>query len=145
MSNFDTMHIGGNSIRVQEVDGELYYILKDIAVCLGYDVAHSGRLTVSPSNKRTLKISTTSGIKHCIGENANGIKELLLSSRKRTNEHLNKYFEVDIKTQSILCKESQIGSAITKTFSELNIVPQYKVILFIKLSFSFQIKNSYRS
>ena len=55
MSNFDTMHIGGNSIRVQEVDGELYYMLKDIAVCLGYNGKDIGKLMVSQINKKTLK------------------------------------------------------------------------------------------
>ena len=100
--------------------------MNDISSCLGYSGKDTKRLTISPSNTMTIKFSTPSGMKYCIGANANGIRELLLSSRKRTNEYLNKYFEVDIKMQSILCKESQIGSAITKTFSELNIVPQSK-------------------
>ena len=85
MSKIEIINIGGNSIRAQEVEGELYYVLTDVFICLGYISKDTGRLSISPINKTSLKISTPSGTKHCTGANASGIKEFLLSSIKQTN------------------------------------------------------------
>lgn len=51
----------------------------------------------------------------------------MLSNRKKTNEQLNKYFNICHKTSGILYKETQIGNALSKTFYEIKIVHLFKV------------------
>ena len=65
MSNCEIIKQCGNTISAQEGDGELYYAVKDISSCLGYSGKDTKRLTISPSNKMTIKFITPSGMKYC--------------------------------------------------------------------------------
>ena len=111
------------------VDDITWYFACDLKKALKYKcVDGSSVSSVSPCNKLRLCFEASGGLTHCTGINEQGVRKFLLSSRKRTNQQLNEYFDINIKTSSMLCKESQIGTAITEAFEEINIVPQYKVI-----------------
>jgi len=134
LQNINSITIDGKMLRYIEIDDDRWYIMTDIKRTLGYRYISGDKNKVnciSPCNMKniSLKRRCSNGIpNHFIGINTRGVIEFILSSRKRTNRKLNEYFNVDIQNSSIMCKESQIGTAITEVFQDINIIPQYKVI-----------------
>jgi len=130
--NINSVTIDGKILRYVERYDEQWYMMSDIKKILGYRYVSGDKVNyVSPCNVKNISLKGTCrgrGLSHFNGVNTKGVMEFILSSRKRTNRKLNEYFNVDIQNSSIMCKESQIGTAITEVFQDINIVPQYKVI-----------------
>ena len=125
-----SLTIGENEFRIRIINGVKWFVAFEILKVLGYcnDSRHASginRMNISHSNIKYFE--AINGVARCIYINEDGVRQLLLISRKTTNLSLNEYFKIKIECSSILCKESEIGFAIKQTFQDRNIVSQYKV------------------
>ena len=111
-------------LRFIVIDDEKWFPAVDLYTFLGYRPKDACKIRASPFTKKKIHVNDTDWIII----NTQGVKEFLLSSRKRSNKKLNEYFNVNTDCTSLLCKESNIGTVISKVFREINIVPQYKVL-----------------
>ena len=115
--------IDNHTFRVILLNDVKMYFAIDLYKILGYRQNDAHRIRSSPQNKEIVKIENSK----MTVLNFEGVREFLLSSRKKINVKLNEYFNVDVNNSSLLCKESQIGTALSKAFKETNIISQYKV------------------
>ena len=120
---FEIVHLDGLQLRLFFLDNEKWYPAIDLYRILGYRDRDANRIRASSEAKKVVKMDSNK----ITLVNRDGVRCFLLSSRKKTNSTLNKYFDIDINNSSLLCKESQIGTALSKAFKEINIISQYKV------------------
>ena len=119
------VYIDNKKLRYVEYENENWYMGSDIYNICGRRKTDACKIRASAQNKKLLKIDTNTN--NCIFVNANGVKEYLFSRRKFPNKALNDFFGVSIIDTGLSSKEAQIGTMISKSFKDKNIMSQYRV------------------
>src|SRR5690554_698827 len=84
-------------VRVQEKDGEYWFVAKDICDCLNIDNSQTRRL--EKDEKGLYKIQTPGGLQSALFVNEPGMYQLVLTSRKPEAKQFKRWITHDVLPQ----------------------------------------------
>lgn len=115
-------------IRTVMIDGEQWYVGKDVADILGYSqTAKAVREHVNSRYKRKYEMPTNGGKQRCIIINNNGLEQLISSNTLPNALDIAKKFNINVNHILNTRKKQDSIHAILKTFKGERMVRQYSV------------------
>lgn len=115
------------NIEVQEDNGIYYYRAQDLAGILNITNCHTSTVYYPKEEKKLLTTNTTGGPQKCLFLNENGVKRLIVSSRKQDVCKIAEYFDVGILDYKHLPTETETMMFIQRCFCDENIVREYNI------------------
>ena len=120
---FDNPEFG--AIRTVEIDGEVYFVGKDVATALGYkDTINALKSHVDAEDKRGWQITTPSGAQTMTVINESGLYSLILSSNLPRAKEFKRWVTADV-----LPKIRKYGSYSLKNYQELAADPDFIITI----------------
>jgi very-short-patch-repair endonuclease len=110
---------------VIHMNGEYFFKASDIAKYL--NIKNPRGINITSSEKIKLKSQTNGGNQNVAFLTVNGLKELLVKTRKCNARVLAQIFGIDLNVETILCDEAQTLSRIQTVFADEEMIEQYQV------------------
>ena len=105
-----------NKIRIVEVNGEPWFIAKDVCEILGLKNPTATLLRVSECNKRKINIGRA-GLANFV--NKGGLKQIVVGSKSHLALELARELGIEMQTSMVITKEQETIEIISKAFSHL--------------------------
>jgi len=135
--NNNDLGVKMDNIQTTMVDGETWFLCNDISTLLNYRNIRESTRHFPNSETRLIKLSSNKGTQEYCHLNMDGLKRLIVGSRKPNALKLCEELGINVLNHKYECKESESLGAIMKAFSGEKMQKEYTVLNYrIDLYFS---------
>lgn len=107
----------GHEIRIVKIDGEPWFVAKDVCDALGLSRTHSGMRRLDEDEKGLRKVDTPGGPQEMTVISERSFQHLVLTSRKPAAKVLAKAFGLDVNWHKVTCVEAAVAYRVKQVFA----------------------------